>query len=559
MERNNKNQNAAFLMVVGVIFIVIAGSIFVTTAWKHLPMIGKQMILFAVTLGLFVASRKALKSKKMEKTEKALFYLGVVFSGFFTLSVLGEISGYASGNASWPKAFNLMIVNLVMMIVMIFRFLKTRNGLDFGVSFLLLCGVLVAAAAAFIWSIETFSLISAGITMMFAIGDSYRKVWLEENRGLNISFNITYLLCGSWLILCATQLEKEFCFILILVLFMATFLTYKARNRNEYRVLNSIFILGCVSAGVDCVNLFLPESVSMSLLDTLFIVYVIDLVIMVCTMRKEMAWLLSLFGLLVPFAQLVSYGGYFLILAYIPHKPQIYRPFTACMMIAMVFLVKRGIENGRFTWEEKGKRIIKAAGIQIITVLLMLQAAVKEGFIVMGFYVLVMVLFLTAAVLLKKNGIGKAVLYTLALCAGELAMLAQPYFEIPKTHKVEWICFLLGIGIVLLKRIWYDEVKAMEMASFILTCILLAVLLLNDMIQGGIGNVIILGVTGGIMLLLATVFNRRKYVIAASVTLILLVLYITRSFWLSIAWWVYLFAAGVAFILLAIKKESESE
>lgn len=85
---------------------------------------------------------------------------------------------------------------------------------------------------------------------------------------------------------------------------------------------------------------------------------------------------------------------------------------------------------------------------------------------------------------------------------------------------------------------------------------MLAVLLINDMIQGGLGNVIILGVAGVIMLLVAAIFNRREYVIAASAALILLVLYITRSFWLSIAWWVYLFAAGVVLILLAIKKES---
>lgn len=395
--------------------------------------------------------------------------------------------------------------------------------------------------------------------MLFGVGDYYRKVWLEENKGLDISFNITYLFCGLWIVLCATQLGKGICFVLTMVLSIATFLTYKARNQKGYRVINSMFILWFVFSAVDFANSFLPGTANRKLLDILFVVYVIDLVIMVCTMRKEMAYLLLPFGLLVPFAQLVSYGGYYMLFVYIPHEQKICLPFTACMMIAMALFVKRGIETGRFTWEEKGKRIIKAAGIQIITVLLMLQAAVKEGFIGMGFFVLIMVLFLTAAVLQKKNGVGKAILYTLALCVGELAMFAQPYFEVPEAYVVEWICFLLGIGIVLLKRIWYDEAKAMEIISFILTCILLAILLLNNMIQGEIGNAMILGVTGGIMLLLGTVFNCRKYVIAASVTLILLVLYITRSFWLSIAWWVYLFAAGVVFILLAIKKESESE
>lgn len=182
MERNNKSQNAVFLMVVGVIFVVVAGAIFVTTAWKHLPVIGKQVILFVVTFGLFAGSHKAFKSGKMEKTEKALFYLGVAFSGLFALSVLGEISGYASGDTLWPKAFNLMIANLVMLFVMVWRFLKTQKGWDFGILFLLLCGVLLTAVAAFNWNIEIFSLVSAGVMLLLAVGDYIEKSGWREIR-----------------------------------------------------------------------------------------------------------------------------------------------------------------------------------------------------------------------------------------------------------------------------------------------------------------------------------------------------------------------------------------
>lgn len=564
MERNNKSQNAVFLMVVGVIFVVVAGAIFVTTAWKHLPVIGKQVILFVVTFGLFAGSHKAFKSGKMEKTEKALFYLGVAFSGLFALSVLGEISGYASGDTLWPKAFNLMIANLVMLFVMVWRFLKTQKGWDFGILFLLLCGVLLTAVAAFNWNIEIFSLVSAGVMLLLAVGDYYRKVWLEGNKGLNISFNIAYCFWGTWITLCGflmclADYKETFSFILTFTLFIATFLTCKGRNGSAYRVLNSLSILWCAFTGADFVNSLLPESTKMSLWGILFAAYVMNMVFMVWTMRKEMACLLIPFGMLVPFAQLISYGGYHIFFIHIPHTQTIYLPFTVCMMIAMVFWVKRRIEAGGFTWEEKGKRIIKAVSVQLITVLFMLQAAAMEGFMAMCFDILVMVLFLTAAVLQKKDGIGKRILYTMALCVGEMAMFDQPYFEVPAMYVVEWSCFLLGIGIVLLKRIWYDKAKMMKLVCFILTCILSTVLLVSDIIQGGIGNVIILGVAGVIMLLLAAFFNHREYVILASVTLILLVLYITRSFWFSIAWWVYLFAAGVVFILLAIKKESESE
>ena len=52
-------------------------------------------------------------------------------------------------------------------------------------------------------------------------------------------------------------------------------------------------------------------------------------------------------------------------------------------------------------------------------------------------------------------------------------------------------------------------------------------------------------------------FFRDKGMLFSSLItpLILIVLYLTRTFWLSIAWWVYLFAAGVGLILYAIKRE----
>ena len=68
----------------------------------------------------------------------------------------------------------------------------------------------------------------------------------------------------------------------------------------------------------------------------------------------------------------------------------------------------------------------------------------------------------------------------------------------------------------------------------------------------------ILGAVGVIILLAATITYHKDYVIASSVTLVLLVLYVTRDFWLSIEWWVYLFVAGVILVLVAIKQEKDS-
>ena len=81
--------------------------------------------------------------------------------------------------------------------------------------------------------------------------------------------------------------------------------------------------------------------------------------------------------------------------------------------------------------------------------------------------------------------------------------------------------------------------------------------LLYNMAFGEIHNALILGVVGIIILLYGVFLNEKNYVLLAAVTLICLVVYLTKSFWLSISWWVYLLVAGVVLIALAIKKERE--
>jgi hypothetical protein len=91
-----------------------------------------------------------------------------------------------------------------------------------------------------------------------------------------------------------------------------------------------------------------------------------------------------------------------------------------------------------------------------------------------------------------------------------------------------------------------------------MTCILLALLLISDAFRGGLINVLIYGAACVGIIIAAAIRNSREYVIAASVALAMLVIYITRAFWLSIAWWIYLFAAGVVLIVFAVIKERKA-
>lgn len=559
MEKNKKNQISAFLMVVGVLFILVAGTIFVTTAWKQLPLIAKQALLLCISVGLFAGAKKVSKSGNMKKTEATLFYLGVAFAGFFTISVLGQISGYVSDTVLMPKAFSMMTACIVMIIPTLIRFLKQQKGLDFTIAVILTDGVIGWFSNAFELSGENFILILAGMILLFALGDYYKEKWIQKRQGLDTAFTASYLLhvMGYVGLILEEALEKELLFSQAIVLVAASLLIYMRRKDTFCRLLNSLTIIWCAFTTVDYFNSIFPEEIKMSNWGNLFAMYIVILVITVFTLRTELICYSIVFSVVISYAQLISYGGYYILFYYVPHTVTVYIPFTVAMMIGLSLIVKRKLDQGKIIWEEDGQRMAKAIGMQILTVLILVQGSFLEGFIRMGMHGLTMVFFLTAVVLKKKNDIGKGILYTCALIAGEMAVLNQPYFEILKGYRVEWVCFMLGIGIVLLHGIWYDKAKGIKVVNFVLTCILLTTLLFNDIIQGGLGNVIILGVVGVIMLIVAALFNQREYVILSSVTLILLILYITRSFWLSIAWWVYLFVAGVILVLLAIKKEKE--
>lgn len=150
------------------------------------------------------------------------------------------------------------------------------------------------------------------------------------------------------------------------------------------------------------------------------------------------------------------------------------------------------------------------------------------------------------------------VLQMLLLCWGEIMALTQPDITIPIVFSHEWNCFLLGIGIVLLGVIWYDTWKGIYWIQYGWGCWLLFGLLLHDLSSGRIANVLILGLVSLGILLVGAWQERKELVITPTVILLVLAFYLTRSFWLSIAWWGYLFVAGVILIVVAIRKLSKS-
>lgn len=507
-----KKQISVFLMVVGVVFIIIAGGIFVTTAWKYLPESGKRILLLASTVGLFAASVKASGNTKLKRTERLLFYLGVVFTGFFTLSVMTGLFGQEK--IFFPvNAFYMLVAESAMLVPVLIRLAICKKGFEFSIAAIIMDGILICIGSMFEMETGPFLVMSGVYVLFLAAVDYYENAKEAGQEGLRSSIRCIYLI------------HEMIYFFWALA---GAILLWHSLEKYLSSAIITVFI---------CVNL----------------------VFVYCRHHKELFYIQFAFGMLVPFVQLFDYQVSIFV-GNIFEKTDsswntLYFPFSFAMA-AVLWCVSLKEKKAQGNME---KALKMAAGLQAFSGIFMWIASRDAQTHLMIFYLLTVISIVTLSLFIANQTV-KSILWSTALPVGIMAVYSQPFFDIQREYIVEWICFLFGIGVVLLGFIWYDKKEEIRKFQFVLTCCLLAVLLFRNLLgqNAGLINVLILGAVGAVMLLAAAVTNHKEYVIASSVTLVLLVLYVTKDFWLSIAWWVYLFAAGVILVLVAIKQEKDS-
>ena len=345
--------------------------------------------------------------------------------------------------------------------------------------------------------------------------------------------------------------------VFVLGIVLISGISWKVRNETAIRICNSLAVMWFVLLLV-C-NLFETFFVNYDAGMVWLMAMGINSIVVLCMKRKEMIWVQAVAGLILPYIQILGYvlSAWSILDGIDKTQTFTYYPFS--FVIAAAFFLLYFIENrsGNMVRDLTQNRVLKFVGLQMITGLLVWIVSKNVETCGMVFFLIGVMAMLTGASYVEQE-VMKKIFKMLALFAGVFAAFYQPFIQIPKLYVAEWICFLIAIGIVLFRFIWYDEKEEFSVLYFITVCALTVVLLVHNLAEGGIGNVLILGITEIGMLIVSAVTNNRKYVALSSFTLILLVFYLTRDFWLSIAWWVYLFVAGVLLVMLAIKKEKDA-
>lgn len=571
MENGKRNQGISFLMVVGIIFIVIAGTIFISKAWGYLPLYGKQFIMILSAAGLFAGASKLSANGVMVKTEAALYYLAASFLGLFTLSLFGGIIKTEGvirviGPTAYWNEKAILASGVVMLLSAGIRFVKIRRVFDFTLLALLADWVVFWFMVSMRFDEFGFCFMSAVLLTAYAAADFLRYIWADGVKNAPQVFYVLYIIHIVDFVFCNLNLintDNEFVlkaglFVMSVFMVCITLLYQIMRKNTVFSVLNSISIYWFLITGVSFINELFSDG-KLRLWDNetkTFIMFCACAVCMVIFARAEMIWITLIWGMLMPFIQICGYGGYYLIFFYVRHEPSAYIPFTGVLVLALVILAVRKYYEGRID-EEIIKQYGMAALMQIIVMCVMFYAS-KQPFLVKGIYSLLMLQSLTISFIIKRK-MGRTVFRIFSLMFGEMFIFACVNDWFPVNYRIEVCCSFVMAGVFLSGEIVNKRGKAMKNYQFISICLNLVVMLSSAIIYGGIGNALILGVTGAVMLFLAAMLNSYRYVVASSVVLILLAFYLTRSFWFEIEWWVYLFVAGVALVALAVKKEKKSK
>ena len=137
-----------------------------------------------------------------------------------------------------------------------------------------------------------------------------------------------------------------------------------------------------------------------------------------------------------------------------------------------------------------------------------------------------------------------------------LAIWLQPIITIPGPLFAYWSALLfVGYFLVLRYVVWKTNIKTMDILVYLSVCITFFALGIRALLSGKLSDALVIGILSFVMMSLSFICKRKKWFFLSSLTILLLAIYMTRSFWTSIAWWVYLLAVGILLIGLAAANE----
>ncbi|MGN0604935.1 MAG: DUF2157 domain-containing protein [Oscillospiraceae bacterium] len=157
------------------------------------------------------------------------------------------------------------------------------------------------------------------------------------------------------------------------------------------------------------------------------------------------------------------------------------------------------------------------------------------------------------AVYIRKNNqvIINRIHISCALIIFAQAVACQEWIDIPPYLRTEFYITLGILYCLALKKIWKGYEKRVNKITFAVAIISIVYLIYEIFIYRQLIDAEILISAGIVMMIFSFMKKRKKWFILSSATVIFIVFYMTRDFWFSIQWWLYLLMAGILLISVA--------
>ena len=304
MEKKQKDLISILLLVVGVVFILVAGSIFVTTAWQYLPVFVKQLALLVVALGLFGCSYRLSKNEKLGWISETLFHLANAF-----VAIMGGLLGTDA-----IGGFKIFLASGVMALLVGMKMVIKKTSFDVVALFLLIDTLLISGCVAFETTFSVYMYLLASFVILLAVVDA-----LQQKRNSEQSFStcvgVVYLLhmcvyslfavCGSMAVV-ARYIDVKTVVdgvIWLGAIVGATTISWMARRHEVIRISNSAATIWFVFVAVNGIFQMMSEKPNFGsvMVMTVFVVSVL----MVWLRRVEITGFMITTAIVVPYGQLL--------------------------------------------------------------------------------------------------------------------------------------------------------------------------------------------------------------------------------------------------------------
>jgi len=177
------------------------------------------------------------------------------------------------------------------------------------------------------------------------------------------------------------------------------------------------------------------------------------------------------------------------------------------------------------------------------------------GFIIMLVFAIYPLIFINRAF---KNSVNPYIL-TISSLFGVITFWLQPFLIIPEVIKNEVNLIPIVLFCFAFSFIWQDKKKMADIVCFSIAVSSIAFLLINAMLHELLIDALLLAVAVLIMVIASFMIKRKKWFILSLSVLLFLTVYMSRSFWLSLEWWVYLLSTGIILIATASINEIQKQ